>query len=449
VNAGRRPGTLPIRRWLALALLITFLVPVCTTVIFAVSTVRGNPHDKQDDAIDFIRDESDRWTDPVWQQATAADLANDDVAFVLIENGNEIYRSTADPLVGNDGEHDPRTVKRITIDGSDASQVAYVYADEDIGPPDELPVQFLPLVVIGSLALTLTGIAYFFGRTMLRPLAATSRAARQIADGDLDISLPKSRVREVAEVSDAFESMSAALRNSLEEQAEQEQERRLFIGAVAHDLRTPLFALRGYLEGIESGVASTPEQQARYLGVAREKADALELLISDLFDFSRLEYLDQAPNREPLDLAALFRKLVDGIQPRATAKSVTISVETGTDPCTVDADSHLLTRAIENLLDNALRFTPNGGTVRVTCAATQTGITFSIADSGPGIAAADLPNLFAPLYRGESSRNRRTGGAGLGLTIARRILLAHDGDLTAANRSEGGAVFIGTIPATI
>ncbi|HEX5167027.1 MAG TPA: HAMP domain-containing sensor histidine kinase, partial [Thermomicrobiales bacterium] len=201
-----------------------------------------------------------------------------------------------------------------------------------------------------------------------------------------------------------------------------------------------------YLEGIESGVASTPEQQVRYLGVAREKADALELLISDLFDFSRLEYLDQAPNLEPLDLTALLRKLVDGIRPRATAKDVTVAVEFEAEPCRVDADSHLLTRVIENLLDNALRFTPNGGTVRVTCEATPAGVAFSIADSGPGIAPADLPNLFAPLYRGESSRNRRTGGAGLGLTIARRILLAHGGDLTAANRPEGGAIFTGTIP---
>ncbi|MDQ3548782.1 MAG: HAMP domain-containing histidine kinase, partial [Chloroflexota bacterium] len=322
------------------------------------------------------------------------------------------------------------------------------YADPQFGPPDEVPVELLPIVGLTALSLTLGGIAWFLGRTMLRPLAATSQAARQVAEGDLDITLPKSRVREVAEVNSAFESMSAALLTSLQEQAELEQERRLFIGAVAHDLRTPLFALRGHLEGIESGVATTPEQQAHYIGVAREKADALERLISDLFDFTRLEYLDQAPNREPLDLAILLAKLVDDIQPRANTKGVTIAVEPDSDTCAISGDSHLLTRAVENLLDNALRFTLTGGSVVVTCWTTPNGICFSVSDSGPGISPDDLPNVFTPLYRGESSRNRRTGGAGLGLTIARRILLAHGGDLIAANRPEGGAVFTGTLPTT-
>ena len=434
------------RRWLALALLVTFLVPACVIVAFAIATVREPPHDEQDDAVEQIRDDADLWHDPAWQETTAADFAEDDVAFILVEDGRELYRSTPDPYTDSDDEQRPRVVERVIIPDSDPEQIAYVYADDDDGPPDEVPVAFIPIVGLTTLGLTLAGIAWFLGRTILRPLAATSQAARQIAGGDLDISLPRSRVREVDEVNSAFDAMSVALRTSLEEQAELEHERRLFIGAVAHDLRTPLFALRGYLEGLESGIASTPEQRAHYVSVAREKADDLERLISDLFDFSRLEYLDQTPHREPLDLAALLHKLAGELQPLAATKGITILLDDAMHACSVNGDSHLLTRAIANLLDNALRFTPAGGDVRITCRNAGQVVIFSVADSGPGILPADLPNIFNPLYRGESSRNRRTGGAGLGLTIARRILLAHGGDLTAANHTDGGAVFSATIP---
>ena len=161
--------------------------------------------------------------------------------------------------------------------------------------------------------------------------------------------------------------MSAALRATLARQAELEQERRLFIGAIVHDLRTPLFALRGYLDGLQEGLADTPDKRERYVAVARDKADALERLIADLFDYTRLEYLDQTPAPEPFDLAALLRRLVDGLQPQAEAKGVRLIFDAPAEPCVIDGDSHLLTRAIENLLDNALRHTPSGGETRVTC----------------------------------------------------------------------------------
>jgi len=137
---------------------------------------------------------------------------------------------------------------------------------------------------------------------------------------------------------------------------------------------------------------------------------------------------------------------VEGFRPQADTKGVQLTLALPSEPCWVTGDSHLLTRALTNLLDNALRYTPSGGQVRVTCRTEPSGVIFTVADTGPGIPAHDLPNLFAPLYRGETSRNRRTGGAGLGLTIARRILLAHGGDLSAANSQAGGAVFTGRLP---
>jgi signal transduction histidine kinase len=253
-------------------------------------------------------------------------------------------------------------------------------------------------------------------------------------------------VREVEEVGTALHAMSEGLEESVRQQAALEEERRLFIGAVAHDLRTPLFTLRGSLEGIQSGLANTPEKRARYIAIAQEKAEALERLISDLFDYTRLEYLELTPDQAPLDLSALLRRLGEGFRPVADAQETALEFALPNWTCVVDGDEHLLTRAIVNLVDNALYFTPEGGTVLIGCRALDDQVEFSVSDSGPGIPIEDLPHIFSPLFRGESSRNRSTGGAGLGLTIARRILRAHGGDLSVGNRPEGGATFTARLP---
>jgi signal transduction histidine kinase len=240
--------------------------------------------------------------------------------------------------------------------------------------------------------------------------------------------------------------MASGLSETLAHEAALEQQRRLFVGAVAHDLRTPLFSLRGSLEAIQTGIADTDEKRERYLATAQEKADALDRLVSDLFDFTRLEFLDQEPKRDVLEIGPLVQRLVEAFRPQAQAKQISLTFSDRTAGSAILGDAHLLTRAIDNLVDNAIRFSPDGGTAQVECLRDDKGVIISVSDNGPGIPLDDLPHIFEPLYRGESSRNRRTGGAGLGLTIARNVFLAHGGDLKARNGSPSGAVFIATLP---
>jgi signal transduction histidine kinase len=308
----------------------------------------------------------------------------------------------------------------------------------------ELPV----VVAVLAIALALFFVRWQMGRYVVQPLEAMQAAARRIAGGDLDFTLPPSRVREVAAVRDAFETMGAGLRDSLQRQAELEEERRFFIGAIAHDLRTPLFALRGYLEGLDQGLAGSPEKAAAYVAVCRQKADQLDRLVADLFAYTRAEYLEQSLQPEALDLGTLLRHALAGARAQAQANGITLELDGSRAACRAIGDAHLLERAVENLLGNALRYTPAGGTIRVGWHQEGDRIVFTVADTGPGIAPQDLPHLFEPLYRGESSRNRQTGGAGLGLAIARRVLRAHGGDLVAANRPGGGAEFTGWLPRT-
>ncbi|MGI8976404.1 MAG: sensor histidine kinase [Thermomicrobiales bacterium] len=442
----RHIRTMPIRRWLALALASMVVVPALTMVVVGFIIFRGTqgPSSSIDETAAILREDVARWNDPTWQKAIGDDLTSLGVDVVLVEDNQEVYRTTADPLAGTD--QTSRMVRQLVLSDAEPRRTTIIYSDQEPGPPEELRVWFVPVALLSALCLTLIGTAWFLRRAVVAPLTATSHAAQRVAHGDLDIRLPGSRVREVAELNGAFAAMSNALRASLHQQTAMEEERKLFISAIVHDLRTPLFSLRGSLEGLKQGVADTPERRDRYIAVALDKSVALERLISDLFTFTRLEYLDQTPNRAPLDLATLLADQVNGLRPQAETKRVEVTLAGLPTPCLINGDGHLLTRAIDNLLDNALRHTPAGGTIRIEWKQSSAGAAFSVTDPGPGIANEDLPKLFLPLYRGETSRNRKTGGAGLGLTIARRILVAHGGELTASNGASGGAAFTGFIP---
>jgi signal transduction histidine kinase len=404
-----------------------------------------------------------RWRDSAWQRGARAAFAELGVDVVLVDRDGLAYATDEALLLQR---QTPAVRQKFRLDLAPASSPAVdVIPIRPLGPAGSgtdatgtangaaylwiarsPPAWVGPLAGLAALLLTLAIVAWLLLRLVLRPLAAMRRAARQIAGGEWDIRLPASQAREVAEVSAALTGMSTALQEALSRQTALEEERRLFIGAIAHDLRTPLFALRGYLRGLESGVADTPERVAHYVQACSVRADALDRLIAELFAYTRVEFLDQQPQREPLELGALLAASVETARPAATVKGVVLAMDGSPTPCAFAGDRALLDRAVQNLLDNAVRHTPPGGCVRVRWTQNDRQLVFQVEDAGPGIAPHDLPHLFTPLYRGEPSRNRHTGGAGLGLTIARRILRAHGGDLVAANGTAGGALFTGTLP---
>lgn len=393
------------------------------------------------------------WHDAAWQDAARQTLDTLGIGAVIRDpSGTEIFRT------GNVTPSWHVSRQEVVVEGGQQRGTVSLSAPFRPNP-------FAGVAAGLAVLFALLFVRWQMGQYVVRPLEAMGRAARRIAGGDLDFSIPPSRVREVASVRDAFESMGAGLRDSITRQAELEEERRFFVGAIAHDLRTPLFALRGSLVGLEQGLADSPEKAAWYIAVCRQKADQLDRLVNDLFTYTKAEYLEQALHRERLEFGALLTRVADDARPRATAAAITIMLMGPHTGCTVEGDAHLLERAAENLLDNALRHTPAGGTVTVRWGPEGGGAdeadkadgigvsrsfrpsaTFTVADTGPGIGERDLPHLFEPLYRAEESRNQETGGAGLGLTIARRILRAHGGDLSAANGPSGGAEFHGWLP---
>jgi signal transduction histidine kinase len=276
------------------------------------------------------------------------------------------------------------------------------------------------LVALASgLAALLAGGALLIwgtGRWLLAPLRRLNVQVEAIAGGDPIQARETSPIREVQNVAAAVEGMAARLTQTAEQDARLEAERRLLVSSIAHDLRTPLFALRGYLDAIATGIGN-PEQR---LSQARSKADQIDRLITGLFDYARAE-IDHSPRLQTTDLADAVTDGAAAFELAAQERGVNLRVSARTG-IAVRIDRDGFERALANVLDNALRLTPPAGTIDITCANDTDGAYVRVIDDGPGIAPDLLDRVFEPTARADGARNSHTGGAGLGLTIAARLL---------------------------
>jgi signal transduction histidine kinase len=297
------------------------------------------------------------------------------------------------------------------------------------------------LAGIGTFVALLAAFSLLARRWVVRPLAALSEAVDAIAGGSAFPRSRPSRVREIDELEEALAAMDDSLHAAAERDLRREEERRFLVSSIAHDLRTPLFLLRGRLEALARGVGDAQSNLRR----AEAGGRLLDRLVGDLFAFSTLEYRGARPARERVDLADLLRQTAVGFGARAAEKDVSMTAD-GPEVTTL-ADEHFLSRVVSNLLDNAVRHVPAGGDVELRWARSNDSIGFTVWNSGDPIPADDLPRVFEPMFRGDTSRNSETGGAGLGLAIARHLIEAHGGTLVAENPPAGGARFAATLPA--
>ncbi|GGA29194.1 sensor histidine kinase [Paenibacillus physcomitrellae] len=387
--------------------------------------------------VEQVESGAGRWAEPAWQKQLQFQLQQAQIDVVI--------QSAADQIVY---QSSPQVPSRLS---SSVEHYALIEDGRLLGSftfylPKSYTVQAISALI--GLLLAFFIIGFEMSRFLLKPLEKMGRAARQIAAGDWEVELPVSRIAEIAEVGDGFQVMVKGLQQSNRKQAELEEERRFVIAAVAHDLRTPLFALRGYLDGLEQGIAHSPEKIAKYVAVCKEKSAQLDLLVEDLFTYTKLEYVKTEPGSRPVDFRNVLCKSIDSLQPLVQKKEIALTTAAGEDSssCIISGDAHLLERAINNLLDNAVRHTPYKGEIAVWCEQEGDKIQFTVRDTGPGFPADELQRVFEPLYRGETSRSRSTGGSGLGLTISQNIIRRHGGELAASNHPDGGALLCGWLP---
>jgi len=289
------------------------------------------------------------------------------------------------------------------------------------------------LLVLVPLGVVLSAVGgWLLARRALRPVDRMSQSALRISAEDLSRRLERRGTQdEIDRLADTLNAMLARL-----EAAFGEMQR--FTADAAHELRTPLTALRGGIE-IALRAERSPDEYRRVLASSIEEVDHLIRLAEDLLLLSR-STVGLTAARQPVDLEALCLEALELGVRLAKGKGVTVSMG-ATAPAVVQGDSGALRRALLNLVDNAVKYTPTGGSVVISLGRTQESVALVVEDTGIGIDPADTKRIFEPFVRLDAGRNRDSGGSGLGLAIARSIVVAHGGTLEVESRPGGGSRF--------
>jgi len=279
-------------------------------------------------------------------------------------------------------------------------------------------------------------ITYFLLRRISAPVKALTLAARQMGQGDLSQRVQSKEKGEIGELAQAFNAMAENLGRN-------EQLRRNMIADIAHELRTPLSNLKGYLEAIRDGMVK-PKPDA--ICSLNEEASLLSRLVDDLQELSLAEAGELKLNCQTEDISKLIKQAVAVRQSQAAAKGVLVSADLPKKLPPVNIDSHRISQVLLNLIDNAITHTPQGGIITITARRLDNWLEIGVEDTGEGIPAKDLPNIFERFYRVDKSRARATGGAGLGLAITKSLVEAHGGRIQVWSEEGKGSRFSFTIP---
>ena len=271
----------------------------------------------------------------------------------------------------------------------------------------------------------------------MRYISRISSAMREIAEGDLNITLDVEGDDEFADMAENLNNMVEELRQLMDRERESERTKNELITNVAHDLRTPLTSIIGYLELLSSGPAISLDMQKKYIDIAYVKAKRLEKLIEDLFGFTKMNYGKISMNVGKVDIVKLLGQLLEEFYPSFADKDLTYELKSNVPSQIITADGNLLARLFDNLINNAIKYGAEGKKVLIQVFAKDDIVTVSVTNYGYVIPAEELPLIFNKFYRVEQSRSSKTGGTGLGLAIAKNIVDMHGGTISVASDLNG------------
>jgi len=276
---------------------------------------------------------------------------------------------------------------------------------------------------LGTLALAVV-LSFLLTKKVLTPLSQMADVTRKIAAGDYTAQVQISARDEVGQLATAFNQMADSLHRV-------EQLRKTMVTDVAHELRTPLTNMQGYIEAFRDGVM-TPSKEA--LESLYEETLRLAKLVEDLLQLARADASRGTIRLQRIDLHDLVHQVLELFQPKFAAKGIVVEVKLADVKDQLTADPEKLSQVIRNLFQNASQYTPQGGSVRVFAERLPGKVKVFFANTGDGVAEQDLPFIFERFYRGEKSRSREHGGAGIGLAIVKELIEAHRGEVGAESR---------------
>jgi len=384
----------------------------------------------------FMRNRPDRWfdimrPDPDEERVThdlrtplASDLTGALFRIALLDKDRK--RVTGYTAIGEDALVSPIVVAGETVGWLAVTPFQSV---TEAGGERFQQYQLRTSLVMGVFSLLLAMlIAWWIARTLLEPVKRVAAATHRLASGDYSSRVAVASNDEVGQLARDFNQLAYTLERN-------EKMRREFMADVSHELRTPLSVLRGELEAIEDGVRSLdPNTMKSLLG----EVGMLSKLVDDLYELSLADIGALTYRKAPCMLNDVLENSLAMYRERFAARQLQLDLELPREPVKVLADASRLQQLFSNLLENSLRYTDVNGRLRLSVGVDRDTVRIDFLDSGPGVSASQLPRLFERFYRGESSRNREHGGAGLGLAICRSIANAHDGSLVADHSPYGG-----------
>ena len=396
----------------------------------------------------------------VGEMLIAESSRNDPPALAVSEYGDTLFDSFGiereggpDHIYGPDDDDALRSsrdgvIPAELLSGSDqsAQQTAELVLSELdqllIEPPlTDLEKSFQRSLILAGLAAMAGGLVFVtvFTRQALSPVRGLTSAARKLGSGDLSYRVPETRDDEIGELARTFNEMATDLESA-------ELQRRRMTADIAHELRTPLTNIQGYLEAIKDGVVQ-PDTET--IGSLHSQTVHLSHLVDDLRLLSVAEAGALRLEMNSDSLESVAREAVNAFQPRANERGIDLSLEIGSGVPHVDLDRTRMRQVIANLVENAFHHTSENGSVAIDLSRSEAGeAVMRISDTGRGIPAEELPRIFEQFYRVDPSRARATGGAGLGLTIVRRLVEAHGGQITVESEVGKGTSFLVTLPAS-
>jgi signal transduction histidine kinase len=312
---------------------------------------------------------------------------------------------------------------------------------EFVDPPlSNLQASFQRSLLIAGIAAGFVGllVVMLLTRQALTPVRNLTAAASNLGAGDLSQRVPESGSDDIGKLANTFNKMASDLELAVDQ-------RRQLTADVAHELRTPLTNIQGYIEAIKDGVVEPDEQT---IDTIHTQTLHLATLIEDLRILAIVDAGALTLNKSHGSPISVIQDSAAHFSQRAREREIKLDVSVNGIDITVDFDETRIRQIVSNLIENALTHTPNSGTISVSLVGESNGLTMSVSDSGPGISSNDLPRIFDQFYRADQSRARVTGGAGLGLTIVKRLVEAHGGHISVTSKPGHGATFTVVLPAS-
>ncbi len=335
-------------------------------------------------------------------------------------------------------------IKQVDFIGSDGQQgsVFIITSSESVLPEIRRTLMELAVSVVLILALTAGLMTIWIYRGTMTPLKKLQVATKNIKEGNLDFTIDYDEADEMGDLCRNFEEMRQRLKESTEEKMTNERENKALISNIAHDLKTPITAVKGYSEGILDGVADTPEKMERYLRTIYSKANEMDRLLNELTLYAQIDTNRIPYNFNKINVSAYFADCIDEIGLDLENKGVGLSYVNYADEQTmIIADPEQLMRVINNIISNAVKYMDiRKAQIGIRIKDVGDFIQVEIEDNGKGISAQDLPYIFDRFYRTDASRNSATGGSGIGLSIVKKIVEDHGGKIWATSKMNTGTI---------